>query len=51
MSKKKLVVYDDQILIDMDLVFQAIRDAKGNWEAVEREFRKMLETVQGMESE
>jgi hypothetical protein len=49
MSKKKLVVYDDQILIDMDLLFQAIRDANGNWEAVEQQFRKMLETVQGME--
>lgn len=49
MSKKKLVVYDDQILIDMGLLFQAIRDADGDWEAVEREFRKMLETIQGME--
>jgi hypothetical protein len=49
MSKKKLVVYDDQILVDLDLVFQAIRDANGDWKTVEREFRKMLETVQGME--
>lgn len=48
MSKKRLVVYDDQILIDMDLLFQAIRNADGDWKAVEREIRKFLETIQGM---
>lgn len=51
MSKKKLVVYEDQILVDLDLLFQAIRNADGNWQAVEKEFRKMLEMIQGMESE
>lgn len=51
MSKKRLEVWDDQILIDMDLLFQAIRDANGDWQAVEREIRKFMETMQRMEGE
>ncbi len=48
MGKKKLVVYNDQILIDMDLLFNAIREAKGDWKTVEKEFRSFLETMQNM---
>lgn len=51
MSKKRLEVWDDQILIDMDLLFQAIRDADGDWQAVEREIRKFLESMQRMGGE
>ncbi len=48
MSKKLLEIRDDQILIDMDLLFKAIRDAGGDWKAVERDIRKLLETMQAM---
>ena len=48
MSKKRMIVSDDQLLIDMDLIFSAIREAKGNWEQVEQEMRAYLEAVQGM---
>lgn len=48
MSKKRLVVYDDQILIDMDLLFQAIREANGDWKAVEKDIKSFLDNLQSM---
>lgn len=51
MGKKRLVIYDDQILIDMDLLFKTIREANGDWQAVEKEIRKLLEGLQAMGSE
>ncbi|MFC1653914.1 hypothetical protein ACFL1M_03670 [Patescibacteria group bacterium] len=48
MSKQRMIVTDDQLLIDMDLIFSAIREAGGNWEQVETEMRAYLEAVQGM---
>lgn len=43
-----MIVTDDQLLIDMDLLFNAIREAKGNWEQVEAEMKQVLAAVQGM---
>ena len=37
MSKQRMIVTDDQLLIDMELLFNAIREAGGNWEEVERD--------------
>lgn len=48
MGRKKLVVYDDQILIDMDLLFQAIREADGDWKTVEKEIKSFLDSLQTM---
>lgn len=48
MSKQRMIVTDDQLLIDMDLLFKAIREAGGDWEKVEKEMRAYLEAVQGM---
>jgi hypothetical protein len=48
MSKQRMIVTDDQLLIDMDLVFRAIREANGDWEKVEKEMRAYLEAVQAM---
>jgi len=48
MSKKRLEVWDDQVLIDMDLLFRAIREADGDWQRVEKEIRQFLETMQSM---
>ncbi|MBI4034942.1 MAG: hypothetical protein HY381_00915 [Candidatus Chisholmbacteria bacterium] len=48
MSKKRLVVYDDQLLVDLDLIFKAIRDEGGDWQKVEKEMREWLGMVQGM---
>lgn len=48
MSKQRMIVNDDQLLVDMDLLFNAIREASGDWEKVEQEMRAYLEAVQGM---
>ena len=45
MSKKRMVVSDDQLLVDMELIFNAIREANGDWEQVEQEMRAYLEAV------
>lgn len=51
MSKKRMIVYDDQLLVDMELIFNAIREAKGNWKKVETEMRAYMAAVQGMVGE
>lgn len=48
MSKQRMIVSDDQLLVDMDLLFNAIREANGDWEKVEQEMKAYLEAVQGM---
>ena len=48
MSKKRMVVYDDQLLIDVELIFNMIREEKGDWKKVEEEMRAYMEAVQGM---
>jgi hypothetical protein len=45
MSKQKMIVSDDSLLIDYKLVFKAIREEKGNWEKVEKELQEYLESV------
>jgi len=47
MSKQKMIVYDDTLLIDYKLVFKAIREEKGDWEKVEKELKEYLESVGG----
>ena len=48
MSKKRMVVYDDQILVDMEVIFEAIREAKGNWKQVEKDMRELMDNLQDM---
>lgn len=48
MSKQYLVVNEDQILVDLQLIFSAIRDADGDWEQVEQDLQSMLESIHGM---
>jgi hypothetical protein len=48
MAKQRMIVTDDQLLIDMDLLFNAIREADGNWQQVEAEMKQYLASVQGM---
>ena len=51
MSKQRMIVTDDQLLVDMELIFNAIREADGNWEQVEKEMHSYLSAVQGMVGE
>lgn len=48
MSKQYMIINGDQILIDMNLIFTAIRDADGDWQQVEQDMQGMLQNVQGM---
>lgn len=48
MSKKRMVVYDDQLLVDVELIFNMIREEKGNWKKVEEEMQAYMEAVQAM---
>ncbi len=46
-----MIVTDDQLLIDMDLLFNAIREADGDWEKVEQDMNNYLEAIQSMVEE
>jgi hypothetical protein len=48
MSKKRMIVYDDQLLVDMEFIFNAIREENGDWQKVEAEMREYLAMVQGV---
>ena len=48
MAKQRMIVTDDQLLIDMDLLFNAIREAGGDWEKVERDMAAYLAAVNNM---
>lgn len=50
MSKQRMIVTDDQLLIDMDLLFSAIREAGGDWQKVEQEMRAYLQSITHMVS-
>lgn len=48
MAKQRMIVTDDQLLIDMDLVFSAIRNSEGDWEDVAQDMRQYVDMVKGM---
>lgn len=48
MTRQRMIVTDDQLLIDMDLLFNAIREANGDWQQVEQEMKAYLAAVQSM---
>jgi hypothetical protein len=48
MAKQRMIVTDDQLLIDMELLFNAIREVDGDWEQVEKEMNQYLAAVQAM---
>lgn len=48
MAKQRMIVTDDQLLIDMDLLFNAIRDADGDWQKVEQDMKAYLDSIQNM---
>jgi len=48
MAKQRMIVTDDQLLIDMELLFNAIREADGDWQKVEQDMQSYLGAVQSM---
>ena len=51
MAKQRMIVTDDQLLIDMDLLFNAIREVNGDWEKVEQDMKAYLQAIQSMTAE
>ncbi len=47
-SKKRMVVYDDHILVDIDLIFETIRENNGDWKKVEAEMKELMANLQEM---
>ena len=47
MAKTKMVVNEDQILVDVELIFKEIEEAKGDWKKVREDLRKYLESMKG----
>jgi hypothetical protein len=50
MAKQRMIISDDQLLVDMEFIFNAIREEKGDWEKVEAEMKELLATVDAMTS-
>lgn len=48
MSKQRVIVTDDHVLIDMDLIFAAIEQTDGDWEKVEQDMAAYLNLVKAM---
>lgn len=45
MAKTKMIVKEDQILVDVEMVFKEIEEAKGDWKKVWKEFQAYLAEV------
>lgn len=50
MSKTKMIVKDNQILVDVEMVFKEIEAAGGDWKKVRDEFMSYLKDLK-VESE
>jgi len=46
MSKTKIVVKEDQILVDVEWIFDEIKEAGGDWKKVKEMMEMLLESVQ-----
>lgn len=46
MSKTKMIVKDDQILVDLSWIFEEIRGANGDWKAVEAQLSQLLQLAE-----
>ena len=46
MAKTKMVVKEDQILVDVEWIFREIREAKGDWQKIEKMMKLLLASVQ-----
>ena len=47
MAKTKMIVKEDQILVDVETIFKEIEAAGGDWKKVWEEFKSYLKDVKG----
>lgn len=46
MSKTKLIVKNNQVLIDADVLFDQIEQASGDWKKVKESYQALKESLQ-----
>ena len=46
-AKTKMIVKEDQILVDVEMIFKEIEAAGGDWKKVWEEFKAYLKDVKG----
>ncbi len=46
MSKTKLIVKDNQVLVDADVLFEQIEEAGGDWKRVRNSYQQLKESLQ-----
>lgn len=46
MNKTKIVVKDNQVLVDVEWLFEEIRSSKGDWKAVESMLLALLSSAE-----
>ena len=51
MSKTKLIVKNNQILIDADVLFDQIEEAGGDWKRVRESYRQLKQSLHTEEEE
>ena len=47
MAKTKMIVKEDQILVDVEMIFKEIESSGGDWKKVWEEFKAYLKQVKG----
>lgn len=45
MSKTKLIVKNNQILVDADVLFEQIEEAGGDWKKVKQSYEQLKESL------
>lgn len=51
MSKTKLIVKDNQVLVDADVLFEQIEEASGDWKRVKASYEQLKASLQTGEEE
>lgn len=51
MSKTKLIVKNNQVLVDADVLFEQIEEAGGNWQKVRDSYQQLKSSLQTEEDE
>ena len=46
MSKTKLIVKDNQVLIDADVLFEQIEQAGGDWKKIKQSYQQLKQSLQ-----
>lgn len=51
MSKTKLIVKNNQVLVDADVLFEQIEEANGDWKKIRESYRALKSSLQTSEDE